>query len=48
MRQFHKLVLPILVAAALLALTRDAQAGEPFHPIYQPIIDFYNLVIGLF
>lgn len=42
MRKIHKLALPILMAAAVLTLTGDAQAGEPFHPIWQPLIDFFG------
>ena len=35
-------------AAALLTLTGAAQAGEPFHPIYQPVVDFFRFFGGWF
>jgi hypothetical protein len=33
---------------ALLSLTGAAHAGEPFHPIYQPIVDFFSYFGGWF
>ena len=43
MRKVTRSVLTAFVAVALLTVANTAQAGEPFHPIYQPIIDFFNI-----
>ena len=44
MRKIHKLALPILVVAAVVALNAPAHAGEPFHPIWIPdyFFDFFG------
>ncbi len=42
MRHITRIVLPAVVAVALLNVASPAQAGEPFHPFYQPIVDFFN------
>jgi hypothetical protein len=45
MRNFKTLAYGI---AAFLAFNGAAQAGEPFHPIYQPVVDFFRFFGGWF
>ena len=42
MRRIRQFALPVVVALVTLAAADTASAGEPFHPIWQPIIDFFG------
>lgn len=42
MRRIRQFALPAVIALVTLAVADTASAGEPFHPIWQPIIDFFG------
>ena len=48
MRKFTRFVLPAVFAITLLTLANTAQAGEPLHPIYQPVFNFFSWILGGF
>lgn len=39
MRRIRQFALPAVIALVTLAVADTANAGEPFHPFWQPIID---------
>lgn len=42
MKKIRKFALPAVVAIATLAITNTASAGEPFHPFWDPIVNFFG------
>jgi len=48
MRKTTRTFVTAVATLALLTTANTASAGEPFHPIVQPAVDFFNFFFGWF